>query len=166
MCLDLFLEGSNWNGWTDRQWEIVPKRRGTRVTSSCACFGFDRRDRRQRSTSGALAVTEDKGRARHNYIFPLCLTISGVWLVPSNLANDRTLSGFYKLIATLANQTINQSINQTSIAPTSSGRAKAQWRDSRISVQQQTQGNSSVTSTAHRACRYLWAKGQVKDMCV
>ena len=34
MCLQIFLEGSNWNGWTDRQRQVVPKRRGTRVKSS------------------------------------------------------------------------------------------------------------------------------------
>ena len=34
LCLQVFLEGSNWTRWTDRQWEVVPKRRGTRVKSS------------------------------------------------------------------------------------------------------------------------------------
>ena len=44
MCLQMFLKGSNWNGWTDRQWEVVPKRWGTRVKSSCTCVGLDPRD--------------------------------------------------------------------------------------------------------------------------
>ena len=44
MCLQMFLEGSNWNGWTDRQLKVVPERRGTRVKSSCACVGLDPRD--------------------------------------------------------------------------------------------------------------------------
>ena len=43
--LQTFLEGSNWNGWMDRQWEVVPKRRSTRVKSSCGCVGLDPRDR-------------------------------------------------------------------------------------------------------------------------
>ena len=45
ICLQTFLQGSNWNSWTDRQWEVVPKRRGTGVKSSCTCFGLDLRDR-------------------------------------------------------------------------------------------------------------------------
>ena len=44
MCLQMFLKGSNWNGWTDRQWQVVPKRRGTKVKSSCTCVGLDPRD--------------------------------------------------------------------------------------------------------------------------
>ena len=40
----MFLKGSNWNGWTDRQWEVVPKRRGTRVKSSGTSIGLDPRD--------------------------------------------------------------------------------------------------------------------------
>ena len=44
MYLQMFLEGSNWNGWVDRQWEVVPKRRDTRVKSSCTCVGLDPRD--------------------------------------------------------------------------------------------------------------------------
>ena len=26
MCLQIFLKGNNWNGWTDRQQQVVPKR--------------------------------------------------------------------------------------------------------------------------------------------
>ena len=37
----MFLEGNNWNGWTDRQWHIVPERQGIRVKSSCACVRLD-----------------------------------------------------------------------------------------------------------------------------
>ena len=44
MCLQIFLEGSNWNVWTDRQREVVPKRRGTRVKSSSTSIGLDPRD--------------------------------------------------------------------------------------------------------------------------
>ena len=41
MCRQMFLEGSNWNGRTDRHREVVPERRGTRVKSSCTCAGLD-----------------------------------------------------------------------------------------------------------------------------
>ena len=44
MCLQRFLEGNNWTGWTDRQREVVPKRRGTRVKSSSTSIGLDPRD--------------------------------------------------------------------------------------------------------------------------
>ena len=44
MCLQIFLEGSNWAGWTDRQQEVVPKRRGTRVKSSSTSIGLDPRE--------------------------------------------------------------------------------------------------------------------------
>ena len=37
-------EGSNWNVWTDRQQEVVPKGRGTRVKCSCTCVGLGPRD--------------------------------------------------------------------------------------------------------------------------
>ena len=40
----MFLEGSHWNGWMDRQQEVVPKRQSTRVKSSCTCVGLDPRD--------------------------------------------------------------------------------------------------------------------------
>ena len=40
----MFLEGRNWNGWTEGQWQVVPERRGTRVNSSCACVVLDPRD--------------------------------------------------------------------------------------------------------------------------
>ena len=43
MCLQMFLEGSNWNGWMDGQWQVVPKRRHTRVKSSCTCVVVDLR---------------------------------------------------------------------------------------------------------------------------
>ena len=38
------VERSHWNGWTDRQREVVAKRWGTRVNSPCACVGIDPRD--------------------------------------------------------------------------------------------------------------------------
>ena len=38
------VQGSNWNGSMDRQWEVVPKRRGTRVKSSSISIGLDPRD--------------------------------------------------------------------------------------------------------------------------
>ena len=44
MCFRMFLEGSNWNAWMDRQRQVVPERRGTRVKSSCTCVGLDPRD--------------------------------------------------------------------------------------------------------------------------
>ena len=44
MCLEIFLGGSNWNGWTDRQWGVVPERQSTGVKSSCTCVGPDPRD--------------------------------------------------------------------------------------------------------------------------
>ena len=44
MCLQIFLEGSNWTGWMDRQRQVVPKRRGTRVKSSSTSIGLDPRD--------------------------------------------------------------------------------------------------------------------------
>ena len=37
--------GCKWNGRTDRQRGIVPKRRGARVKSSCSCVGLHPRDR-------------------------------------------------------------------------------------------------------------------------
>ena len=40
----MFLEDSNWNGWTHGHWEVIPKRRSTRVQSSCTCVGLDPRD--------------------------------------------------------------------------------------------------------------------------
>ena len=46
MCLQMFLEGSNWNGWIDRQRHVVPERWGTRVKGSSTCVGLDPRDRR------------------------------------------------------------------------------------------------------------------------
>ena len=51
---------------------------------------------------------------------------------------------------------INQSINQTSIAQYPR-RSQAQWRDSQISVQQQNQGNSSVC--------LIWIKVIPESMC-
>ena len=45
MCLQMFLEGSNWNCWTDRQRQVAPKRRSTRVKCSCTCVGLGLRDR-------------------------------------------------------------------------------------------------------------------------
>ena len=44
MCLQMFLEGSNWNGWKDRHQQVVPKRWGTRVETSCTTVGLDPRD--------------------------------------------------------------------------------------------------------------------------
>ena len=63
--------------------------------------------------------------------------------------------------------TMNKSINQSNFHSTNiPGKARPHWRDSQVSVQQQNRGNSSVTSTVHRACRYLWGKGQVKEICL
>ena len=45
MCREMFLEANNWNGCTDRQRQVVLKRWGTRVKSSCASVGLDPRDR-------------------------------------------------------------------------------------------------------------------------
>ena len=44
MCLQIFLKGSNWTGWTERQRKVVPKRRGIRVKSSSTSIGLDPRD--------------------------------------------------------------------------------------------------------------------------
>ena len=44
MCLEIFFEVSNGNGWTDRQWQVFPNRRGRRVKTSCTCVGLDPRD--------------------------------------------------------------------------------------------------------------------------
>ena len=44
MCLQMFLEGSTWNGWMDRQWEVSQKRRGTRGKCSCTFVGLDQKD--------------------------------------------------------------------------------------------------------------------------
>ena len=41
VCLQIFLEGSNCTGWTDRQREVVPKGWGTRVKSSSTSIGLD-----------------------------------------------------------------------------------------------------------------------------
>ena len=41
----MFLQGSDWNGWIDRQREVVPKKQNTRVKSSCTCVDLDPRDR-------------------------------------------------------------------------------------------------------------------------
>ena len=52
---------------------------------------------------------------------------------------------------------INQSINQSNFYSVNiPQRSQTQWRNSQISVQQQNQGNSSITSKGHRACWYLW----------
>ena len=40
----MFLKGSNWNGWMDRQREVVPKRQGTGVKISRTSIGLDPRD--------------------------------------------------------------------------------------------------------------------------
>ena len=53
----------------------------------------------------------------------------------------------------------HQSINQTSITPISPVKPGSV-------AQQPNRGNSSVTSTGHWAWRYLWGKGQVKEMCL
>ena len=44
ICLQIFLEGSNWTGWMDRQRQVVPKRLGTRVKISSTSIGLDPRD--------------------------------------------------------------------------------------------------------------------------
>ena len=44
MCRQMFLKGSNWICWTKKQREVVPKRRGTTVKSSCTIIGLDPRD--------------------------------------------------------------------------------------------------------------------------
>ena len=44
MYLQIFLEGSNWTGWTDRQRQVVSNRRGTRVKSSSTSIVLDPRD--------------------------------------------------------------------------------------------------------------------------
>ena len=60
-----------------------------------------------------------------------------------------------------------QSINQSNLLLRQYPRwSQAQWRKSQISVQQQNRGNSYITSTGHRACWYVWGKGQVKEMCL
>ena len=38
------LEGSNWNGWIDRQGQVAPKRRGTKVKCSSTWIGLDSGD--------------------------------------------------------------------------------------------------------------------------
>ena len=38
--LAMFLEGSNWNGWMNRQYEVVPNRWSTRVKSSRLCWSW------------------------------------------------------------------------------------------------------------------------------
>ena len=48
-CLQMFLEGSNWNGWIDRRWKIIQKRRDTRVKSSYARVGLDPMDQQTNS---------------------------------------------------------------------------------------------------------------------
>ena len=42
--VDQHQQGSNWTGWTDRQWEVIRKRRGTRVKSSSTSIGLYPRD--------------------------------------------------------------------------------------------------------------------------
>ena len=44
VLIQIFLKGSNWAGWTDRQRQVVPKRWGTKVKSSSTCIGLDPRD--------------------------------------------------------------------------------------------------------------------------
>ena len=58
---------------------------------------------------------------------------------------------------------INQSIDQTSIAPISLAKPGSVARQPN---QQQNRGNSSVTSTGHGEWRYLWGKGQIKEICI
>ena len=43
MCLQMLLEGRNWSGWTNRQRQVVQKKRDTRLKSSSACVGLDHR---------------------------------------------------------------------------------------------------------------------------
>ena len=40
----MFLKSTNWNGWTDRQRQVVPRKWGTRMISSCTRVGLDPRD--------------------------------------------------------------------------------------------------------------------------
>ena len=56
------------------------------------------------------------------------------------------------------------SINQTSIAPISPVKP-GQWRDSQISVLRENRENSSITSSGHWVCWYLWGKAKSKG-CV
>ena len=58
---------------------------------------------------------------------------------------------------------INQSFNRTSIAPISPAKPGAVARQPNQCSTAKSR-NSSVTSTGHWACRYLWGKGQVKEM--
>ena len=70
---ETFFKGCNWSGWTERQQEVAPKRRGTRVKCSCTCTGLDLRDRQADSflwsVNGkgvmAQAWSEDKQAVLH-----------------------------------------------------------------------------------------------------
>ena len=50
ICLHMFLWGSNWNGWMNRQQEVVPKRQDARGESSCTSDGLDPRGRHTNSS--------------------------------------------------------------------------------------------------------------------
>ena len=43
------LGGCNWGGWTDKQWEVVPKAKGTSVKCPRACVGLDPMDQQSDS---------------------------------------------------------------------------------------------------------------------
>ena len=43
--------------------------------------------------------------------------------------------------------------------------SQAQWHDSRNSGQQYNSKSSSLSSTRHRACWFLWRTGKVKETC-
>ena len=61
---------------------------------------------------------------------------------------------------------IQSIINQSSFYSTNiPGEAKLSGATAE-SVQQQNQRNSPITSMGHWACRSLWGKGQVKEICL
>ena len=62
-------------------------------------------------------------------------------------------------------QSINQSINQISIALMSPAKPGSVVRQPNQCATAKSR-KLSVTSTGHRACRYLLGKGQVEKMCL
>ena len=94
----MFLEGINWNGWMDRQWHIVPKRRGTRVKCSSTWIGLDSGDRQTNSPVWSLRMGRE-WCSKHG------VKIDRLFFMNSFVGQQTDLEQYSKFI----NQSINQS---------------------------------------------------------
>ena len=108
------------------------------------------------------AKTNTGTRASHSCDLCICgitshsLSIQPFQLLPSrNICRHISLTWPLPIDTSMPDgQSNNQSIKFLQLQYP--WQSQAQWRDSRISLQQQNRRNSSVTSTGHRACWYLW----------